>query len=203
MRADSQEQGGRPRQRARTRRLILEAALRLMHEGTIPSVEQAAAEADVSPATGYRYFPSRAALLRAAVEAAFPAAIERQLSGSSRERLEQVIETGFPRLIANEVFDRAVLRLALDQWLERRAGREPREQPVERPGRKPLVAAIIEPLEQSLAPQQLRRLELALAMILGIESYVALSDIYGVEPEEAQEVWRWTCTSLLDAALGG
>jgi hypothetical protein len=37
-------------------------------------------------------------------------------------------------------------------------------------------------------------------MIMGIESYVALSDIYGVKPREAKEVWRWACKALLRAA---
>jgi hypothetical protein len=37
-------------------------------------------------------------------------------------------------------------------------------------------------------------------MIMGIESYVALSDIYGVKPRQAKEVWRWACKALIRAA---
>ena len=200
VRVDYQDAGGRTRQRARTRRLILDAAVRLMHEGTIPTVEQAAAAADVSPATGYRYFPTQGALLRDAVEAAFPTGLAEELEGDALARVDQVIDRGFPELIRHEVFDRAVLRLALDQWLRRRAGRDLREPPVERPGRKPLVRAILEPLRGRASARELRRLELALAMIMGIESYVALSDIYGVKPREAKEVWRWACKALIRAA---
>ena len=200
VRVDYQDAGGRTRQRARTRRLILDAAVRLMHEGTIPTVEQAAAAADVSPATGYRYFPTQGALLRDAVEAAFPTELAEELEGDALARVDQVIDRGFPELIRHEVFDRAVLRLALDQWLRRRAGRDLREPPVERPGRKPLVRAILEPLRGRASARELRRLELALAMIMGIESYVALSDIYGVKPREAKEVWRWACKALIRAA---
>ena len=123
MRVDYQEKRGRARQRARTRRQILEAAVRLMHEGTIPTVEQAAAAADVSPATGYRYFRTQGALLRDAVEAAFPTELVHQLEGDALARVDQVIDRGFPELVKHEVFDRAVLRLALDQWLRRRAGK--------------------------------------------------------------------------------
>src|ERR687895_157020 len=130
VRVDYKEKGGRARQRARTRRQILDAAVRLMHEGTIPTVEQAAAAADVSPATGYRYFRTQGALLRDAVDAAFPTELVHELEGDA-----------------------------------------------------------------------LRRLELALAMIMGIESYVALSDIYGVKPREAKEVWRWACKALIRAAV--
>ena len=71
---------------------------------------------------------------------------------------------------------------------------------MERPGRKPLVRAILEPLRGRASAPELRRLELALAMIMGIESYVVLSDIYGVKPREAKEVWRWACKALIRAA---
>ena len=200
VRVDYQETGGRARQRARTRRQILEAAVRLMHEGTIPTVEQAAAAADVSPATGYRYFRTQGALLRDAVEAAFPTELVHQLEGDALARVDQVIDRGFPELVKHEVFDRAVLRLALDQWLRHRAGQDLREPPVERPGRKPLVRAILEPLRGRASARELRRLELALAMVMGIESYVALSDIYRVKPREAKDVWRWACKALIRAA---
>ena len=199
VRVDYQKGRGRARQRARTRRQILDAAVRLMHEGTIPTVEQAAAAADVSPATGYRYFPTQGALLRDAVDAAFPTELAHELEGDPLARVDHVIDRGFPELVRHEVFDRAVLRLALDQWLRRRAGQELRERPVERPGRKPLVRAILEPLHGRASARELRRLELALAMIMGIESYVALSDIYGVKPREAKEVWRWACKALVHA----
>jgi AcrR family transcriptional regulator len=200
VRVDYQEGGGRARQRARTRRQILDAAVRLMHGGTIPTVQQAAAAAEVSPATGYRYFPTQGALLRDAVDAAFPTRLAHHLEGDALARLDQVIDRGFRELVRHEVFDRAVLRLALDQWLRRRAGQGLRERPVERPGRKPLVRAILAPLRGRASGRELRRLELALAMIMGIESYVALSDIYGVKPREAKEVWRWACKALIRAA---
>lgn len=200
LRVDYQETRGRARQRARTRRQILDAAVGLMHEGTIPTVEQAAAAADVSAATGYRYFRTQGALLRDAVDAAFPTQLVQQLDGDPVARVDQVIDRGFEELVRHEVFDRAVLRLALDQWLRRRAGQDLRERPVERPGRKPLVHAILEPLRGRVPARELRRVELALAMIMGIESYVALSDIYGVKAREAKEVWRWACKALIRAA---
>jgi AcrR family transcriptional regulator len=200
VRADYQEDHGRARQRARTYRQILDAAILLMHEGMIPTVEQAAAAADVSPATGYRYFRTQGALLRDAVDAAFPTELVQRLEGDALARVDQVIDRGFQELIKHEVFDRAVLRLALDQWLRSRAGQDLRERSVERSGRKPLIRAILEPLRARASARELRRLELALAMIMGIESYIALSDIYGVKPREAKEVWRWACKALIRAA---
>ncbi|WP_189342209.1 TetR family transcriptional regulator, partial [Mesorhizobium sp. M2A.F.Ca.ET.067.02.1.1] len=51
--------------RARTRRLMLETATRLMQSGMTPSVSEVAEAAEVSRATAYRYFPSQAALVQA------------------------------------------------------------------------------------------------------------------------------------------
>ena len=57
--ADDQERGPK----ARTRRLMLATATRLMQAGAIPSVSEVAEAAQVSRATAYRYFPSQAALV--------------------------------------------------------------------------------------------------------------------------------------------
>ena len=63
---------GRPNQRRRTRKDLLQAASRLMKQGHQPSLEEIAEEALVSRATAYRYFPSVEALL---LEASFDVAI--------------------------------------------------------------------------------------------------------------------------------
>jgi hypothetical protein len=62
------EMAGRPNQRTRTRKDLLQAASRLMKQGRQPSLEDVAEEALVSRATAYRYFSSVEALL---VEAPF------------------------------------------------------------------------------------------------------------------------------------
>ncbi|TMC87342.1 MAG: hypothetical protein E6J12_13175 [Chloroflexi bacterium] len=108
---------------------------------------------------------------------------------------------GFPRLVEHEAFDRAVLRLALDQWLRQNAKRELRETAVQRVGRKRLVVEILKPLRNRLSPRKLRRLELSLGMVLGIETYIALRDIYAAEPEEIREVWRWACKAMLRSSV--
>ena len=202
MQADSQVADGRARQRARTRRLILVAALDLMEKGVVPTVEQAAEAADMSPATGYRYFPTQATLLQDAVEASFPDWSPDELfaNKSGLARIDLLIDEGFPNLVKHEVLDRAVLRLAMDQWLRQKAGQELREAPVQRFGRKPLVGSVVAPLRHRLNDEQLERLEAALGMVLGIESYVALSDVYGLEPAEIAEVWRWACKAMVKAA---
>jgi len=65
--------GGRPNQRQRTRKDLLDAAVRLSRAGGRPSLEEVAEAAMVSRATAYRYFPSIEALLvEAALDVAMP-----------------------------------------------------------------------------------------------------------------------------------
>jgi AcrR family transcriptional regulator len=66
---------GRPNQRSRTRKDLLEAAARLIKQGRKPSLEEIAEEALVSRATAYRYFPNVEALL---VEASFDISIPQE-----------------------------------------------------------------------------------------------------------------------------
>ena len=66
-------QDARPNQKARTRKDLLQAAARLLGKGRKPSLEEVAAEALVSRATAYRYFPDLNALLvEAAIDVASP-----------------------------------------------------------------------------------------------------------------------------------
>jgi AcrR family transcriptional regulator len=192
---------GRARQRARTQRLILSAAVALIKDGHVPTVEDAAAAADVSPATGYRYFPSQAALLTAVVSALIPEEIADAMRGkTAHERIDELLAAGFPNLVETEALDRAILQLALNQWIGRRTGRAVPETPITRPGRKPLVRKIIGSLHNELDDAALRQLELGLGMVLGIESYVVLSDIYEAKPEEIRETWRFACKAMVEAA---
>src|SRR5918999_1077283 len=200
--AGSHVNPGRARQKMRSRGLLLEAANRLMRTGIVPTVEQAAAEAQMSAATGYRYFPTQGALLNAAVEASFKGLPSDLLTGGdARSRIDSLIDAGFPNLVENELLDRAILRLALDQWLRTKAGQSLREERARREGRKPLVEQVLEPLHGRLDPEALARLRAGIGMVLGIESFVALNDIYGLSPDEIAEVWRWACHAMVAQAL--
>ena len=65
--------GGHGNRRRRTRKDLLEAAARLSADGHAPSMEEVAAEALVSRATIYRYFPNVETLLaEAAAHAVMP-----------------------------------------------------------------------------------------------------------------------------------
>src|SRR5215208_1915615 len=62
-RQDPSLETGRANQKRRTRAAIVEAARRLLDQGTTPTVADAAAAALVSRTTAYRYFPTQEALL--------------------------------------------------------------------------------------------------------------------------------------------
>jgi len=60
------EATGRTHQKHRTRDALIAAARELVAKGFTPTVEEAAAAAEISRTTAYRYFQTRAALLEAA-----------------------------------------------------------------------------------------------------------------------------------------
>src|SRR6516162_5155568 len=62
----------RANQRERTRSAIMEGARKLLRDGKIPSVADAAEMAMVSRATAYRYFPTQSALIQEAVQTGLP-----------------------------------------------------------------------------------------------------------------------------------
>ena len=124
------EKTGRPNQRSRTRKDLLQAASRLMKQGRKPSLEEIAEEALISRATAYRYFPRvEALLLEASLDVAVPQADELFDGGSSDDpvsRLERVDTALHDMILANE----ASLRMMLVHSLQRGvSGRERRRAP--------------------------------------------------------------------------
>ena len=109
--------------RARTRRLMLETATRLMQEGGTPSVTEVAEAAGVSRATAYRYFPSQAALVHAVVDEALGPILDwSSASNDAEARVADLFRLAMPRIAEFEATFKAALRLSLEQWAKRRAG---------------------------------------------------------------------------------
>ena len=102
---------GRPNQRRRTRKDLLQAASRLMQQGKQPTLDEVAEEALVSRATAYRYFPSMdALLLEASLDVAAPRAEDvfaGHLSDDPSSRLERV-DANTRRLVGEDA-DASVL----------------------------------------------------------------------------------------------
>lgn len=192
------QESGRMRQKARTRDALVAATRQLLKDGVTPSVEQAADAARVSRTTAYRYFSSQRALLAAT----FP-----QLEGGSllgdrppadvRARVALFAEKMTESILANEAEMRAMLRLSLDPQV-------PLHEVALRQGRRTLwVADALAPLQDSLPRSRFERLTLAIAAVAGIESFVWLVDVGGVERATAAAVLRSSCTALLEHELHG
>ena len=184
------------RQKARTRDALVAATRQLLRDGVTPTVEQAADVARVSRTTAYRYFPSQRALLAAT----FP-----QLEGGSllgdhppadvRARVALFAEKMTESIRENEAEMRAMLRLSLEPEV-------PLHEVALRQGRRTIwVADALAPLRGSLASARLERLILAIAAATGIESFVWLVDVGGVDRATAAAILRSTCSALLEHEL--
>jgi AcrR family transcriptional regulator len=192
---------GRPNQRRRTRKDLLQATARLLKQGRNPSLEEVAEEALVSRATAYRYFPGVEALfVEASVDVAVPEARDLFGDGSLDDpvlRLERVDAALHEMIVENEVS----LRMMLAHSLERRArGYEEGELPVRQNRRTPLIEAALAPARDQFKPASLVTLTTALALIIGTEAMVVFRDVLQLDDTEAQKVKRWTIRALVDAA---
>jgi len=188
--------------RARTRRLMLETASRLMQDGRTPSVSEAAEAAGVSRATAYRYFPSQAALVQAVVDEGLGPILTWTSEATDPERrVADLIATSLPRIDAYEATFKAALRLSLEQWAHRQAGTLGDEPRFTRGHRVELLRDAIAPLEDVLSKADVDRLAQALSLIFGVEALIVLKDIWGLDGDKTAAVAQWAATALVRAAI--
>jgi AcrR family transcriptional regulator len=190
---------GRPNQRKRTRKDLLEAASRLMQRGAKPGLEEIAAEALVSRATAYRYFPSlEALLLEASLDVALPQAADLFGLDPSRDALARLLKVDtvmHDMVLANA----APLRMFLAHSLERSVrGERDSDLPLRQNRRSPLIEAAIEPARAEFDPEA--PLAQALALIIGTEAMVTLQDVLQLDDADARAVKAWAIRALVEAA---
>lgn len=184
------ERSGRTRQKARTRQALVDATRQLLAQGTTPTVEEAAAAAQISRTTAYRYFPSQRALLTAAhPEIREQTLLPPDAPDDPWQRLDLVMRE-FTRITVEwEPQLRTSLRLALETG----------DQPVLRQGRAiGWIEDALEPLRDRL---DIRHLAIAIRAATGIEALVWLTDIAGLDREQAVATMTWSARALLDAAV--
>jgi AcrR family transcriptional regulator len=188
------EHEGRTGQKQRTRAALVEAARRLLAAGTVPTVDEVAEAAAISRTTAYRYFSSQGELLLAAhpelvpsslLKAGAPADVAGRLDAVVAE-LIRITTAGQPQL-------RAILRLSLDPNV-------PREDLTLRRGRA--IGWIEEALATAPLSRDARhRLAVAIRASTGIEALVWLTDVAGLDADDAGDLQRWAAQALLRAAL--
>ncbi|MEJ8854968.1 TetR/AcrR family transcriptional regulator [Variovorax robiniae] len=192
----------RHQQKQRTRQALLQAASELMRQGDRPSLEEVAAEALVSRATAYRYFPKIETLyLEASIDIDTPQA-DQVLAGvppgNPIARLERIDDALHAMMAANEV----PLRMMLAQSLARSARGEVDPQlPARQNRRSPLIEAALGPTRARFSPAGLRNLQHALALVMGTESMIVFKDVLRLDDAEARKVRRWAIRALVNAAL--
>lgn len=188
--------------RARTRRTMLDAAMRLMQGGVVPSVSEVAEAAGVSRTTAYRYFPSQTAMIQAAVDEALGPILDwHSDSEDVEQRVADLLSFAYPRMQNYEATHRAALLLALDQWSRRQAGTLGSEPPLVRGNRKALLRKALAPLRGRLGRARFEKVCHAMSLVFGIEAMVVLTDICGEAPEQARRTAVWAAHAIIRAAL--
>jgi AcrR family transcriptional regulator len=195
------EPTGRPNQKTRTRKDLLQAAARLIKQGRTPALEDVAEEALVSRATAYRYFPSIEALLvEASVDIAVPEPGELFRDEPSRDpivRLQRVESALHDMIIANEPLLRTMLAHTIQHDFHAdESGRLPRRQN----RRTPLIDAALEPARDQFKPGAIKLLGRALALIMGTEAAIVVKDVLQLDDTEARKLKRWAIRALVEAA---
>jgi AcrR family transcriptional regulator len=187
----------RDAQRSRTRKAIVRAAARLLAGGGRPTLDEVAAEAQVSRATAYRYFPGLDALLsEAAVDALVPEPEALFAGDAPADPVGRLA-------LVDETFDRACrarevpLRLMLARALERSVQPGGDAAPLRQNRRVPMIEEALDPLGDAYDV----RLIPALAMVIGTEGMIALKDVVGLDETQSRVVRRWAIEALLAAAL--
>ena len=194
----SRASAGRERQRRRTRKAIVDAAVELLERGQDPSVAEIAEAADVSRRTVYLYFPTLEHLLADAALAAARTMVEPrfELHGDVGERVEELVRAVQQGFAETEALGRTIIRLTVGaSGAPSASGSAPRR------GyrRVEWIERALEPLRETLPPERFERLVSALTLLIGWESMIVLQDTRALTAAEAEEVCVWAARALLAA----
>ena len=193
--------GGRQRQKRRTRAAILRAAAALLAEGHTPSVPEVADAADVSRRTVYQYFPSLDQLLTEAALEAVRDSVVRAIEPAERAddvsvRLDAMVRATQRSTLANESLLRKMIRLTAE-----RSSNDPNPAPTRGYRRVEWIEMALSPLQGRIDESSLERLTSGLALCVGIEALLVLRDVRGLTVAEAEEVSVWVARALLKATM--
>ena len=190
----------RENQKARTRRDLVAAALRLLAAGGTPTVTEVADAANVSRRTAYRYFPTGEQLIIEAALEGMRSDVEREIDTADPDpsivtRMDRLVDAMHHVTVDREHLLRQMIRLTID-----RGPIEPGVPP--RPSRRlDYIEHALLPLRKDLKPVDYDRLVHAIAVVIGIEARIVLRDICGLDDRTIVETERWAAHALLTAAL--
>jgi AcrR family transcriptional regulator len=189
--------GGREAQRRRTRRALLEAAQRLLRTGASPTIDDVAAEADVSRRTVYLHFPTLdQLLLDAAVGLMSSTDVDTALDGAGDDpaaRIEAVVRGTLATADETLPLGRQIIRLTVEKP----------DAPGPRRGVRRLewIDRALEPARDRLDDDAYERLKAALAVVIGWEAMTVLRDVVALDRAKEVDTLVWTARALVAAAL--
>ncbi|WP_428944112.1 TetR/AcrR family transcriptional regulator [Pantoea sp. FN060301] len=187
--------------RARTRRLLIETAMKMFDSGAFPSITEVAQEAQLSRATAYRYFPTQSALVSAIVtETLSPIKSWRPSREEVGDRIDELLSFAFPRMLEHEGTLRAALHLSLTQWAQSQATDRPGKEKLVRGNRKALLQHVVEPLNKELPPEMVQRVIQSLSLVYGSEIFLVMKDIWGCNNEQLQDIGKWIAKAIVRQA---
>lgn len=200
---------GRDRQRRRTRKAIVDAAAALIARGQTPSMADVAAAADVSRRTVYLYFPTlEQLLLDATLGLLTERTIDQALDGEAAEsdaqaRVERMLRA-LGQLTAETLpLGRALIRLTVDARPGAPGPGPSRALEAPRRGYRRIawIERAIAPLRDRLNAGAYERLVSALALVIGWEAFIVLSDVRGLSTPQQIEITSWAARALIRATL--
>jgi AcrR family transcriptional regulator len=190
---------GRANQKLRTRNAIVQAAAELSRTGREVSMSEVAKAALVSEATAYRYFPDLASLLKEAFAGQLPDAAEALALVADCDDPVARVATAAEFLLRHVLSRQGVVRAMIAATITRPG------EPQSRPGlRFGLIDSALAPLDQTLGvtdPAALTQLKRDLAVVVSAEALFSLTDMYGLDPEEAIRSIVHTATTLTRAGF--
>jgi AcrR family transcriptional regulator len=193
---------GRPAQRRRTRKAIVDAAIQLIADGHTPSIDEIAHAAEVSRRTIYMHFATLDQLL---IDATAGALSNAMIDAA----LEQVADSDDPAVrveaLARTMLELAPTALPLGRQLIRLTVTAAENQQADSPKRGyrriEWIERAIQPLRERLDDEQFERLVSALAIVVGWEAMVVLRDIRGLDPDKETKTVTWVARTLVDTML--
>ncbi len=191
---------GRTKQKARTRKDLLEGARSLMQRGEPVTVLAAANEAGISKATAYRYFSDPDTLILEATLDANVASPEEVVGDAQdvRERVLRVQRYFFDLTRQSETQFRLFLARTLDSWVANGGKASPQI----RGGRRlPMYEHALSPVRAQMKRRDFEFLVLSLSAASGLESYLALKDVCRVNDRMADKIASATIEAILDKHL--
>ncbi|WP_326586455.1 TetR/AcrR family transcriptional regulator [Streptomyces sp. NBC_01294] len=204
---DPVRRGGREAQRRRTRKAIVEAAVRLSAGGVTPSIDEIAVAADVSRRTVYVYFPSLDHLLIDATAGALneppveEALTDPAIADDPAARVDALIRTLLKYSPQSLPLGRRLIRLTVDPPTGVTGDTGEPSGPRRGPRRIEWLEQACAPLRDTLSQEEFRRLISALTIVVGWEAQIALRDVRGLDPEAEQEAITWAARALVETAI--